>query len=343
MSGSTITLTLSDLETLAIDGLVANRTSRSNAAQVAAAIVAAEADGLKGHGASRLPFYAAQANSGKVDGNAAPQCEEAGRAGLRIDARQGFAYPALNFAVTRLSQLAAETGIAAAAIANSHHAGAAGYPVERLARAGQIGLFFANSPQAIAPWGGDKALFGTNPIAFAAPRRTAPPLLIDMSMSRVARGRIMNAARDATPIPEDWAFDAHGQPTSDPQAAMAGTMRAMGDAKGTQLVLMVELFAAALTGSNFGFEASSFFEAQGPAPRTGQFLIAIDPDRFAGGGFAERMETIVGAILDQPGTKLPGLRRFAARAAAQRDGVTLSIALYDEIAALAQPGPESNP
>jgi (2R)-3-sulfolactate dehydrogenase (NADP+) len=148
----------------------------------------------------------------------------------------------------------------------------------------------------------------------------------------------MTAARDETPIPEDWAFDAQGQPTTDPKAAMAGTMRAMGDAKGTQLVLMVELFAAALTGSNFGFEASSFFEAQGPAPRTGQFLIAVDPDRFAGGGFADRMETIVAAILDQPGTRLPGLRRFDARAAAERDGVTLSTALYDEIIAAGQTG-----
>jgi (2R)-3-sulfolactate dehydrogenase (NADP+) len=342
MSGSTITLALSELEALAVDVLFANRTSGDNAAQVAAAIAAAEADGLKGHGASRLPFYAAQAKSGKVDGNAVPQCAAAGTAGLRIDARQGFAYPALNLAVTRLGELAAETGVAAAAIANSHHAGAAGYPVERLARAGLVGLFFANSPQAIAPWGGDRALFGTNPIAFAAPRRTAPPLLIDMSTSRVARGRIMNAARDGTPIPEDWAFDANGQPTTDPKAAMAGTMRAMGDAKGTQLVLMVELFAAALSGSNFGFEASSFFEAQGPAPRTGQFLIAIDPDRFAGGGFAERMETIVGAILDQPGTRLPGLRRFDARAAAQRDGVTLPAALHAEIVALTQPGTGSS-
>ena len=96
------------------------------------------------------------------------------------------------------------------------------------------------------------------------------------------------------------------------------------------------------SGSNFGFEASSFFEAQGPAPRTGQFLIAIDPDRFAGGGFAERMETIVGAILDQPGTRLPGLRRFDARAAAQRDGVTLPAALHAEIVALTQPGTGSS-
>ncbi len=331
MPQPTITLSMSDLEALAIRVLVANRTSERNAAQVAAAIVTAEADGLVGHGASRLPFYAAQAKSGKVDGVAVPECSEVGRAALRIDAKQGFAYPALDLAVTQLTALVADTGIAAAAIANSHHAGAAGHPVERLARSGLVGLFFANSPEAIAPWGGDKALFGTNPIAFAAPRRAAPPLVIDMSTSQVARGRIMAAARDGTPIPEDWAFDADGQPTSDPKAAMAGTMRAMGDAKGTQLVFMVELFAAALTGSNFGYEASSFFEAEGPAPRTGQFLLALDPDRFAGGAFAERMETIVAAILDQPGTRLPGLRRFDARAAAERDGVTLPTTLYDEI------------
>lgn len=332
---STITLPLAELESLTIRALTANRTSARNAAQVAAAIVTSEADGLKGHGASRVPFYAAQANSGKVDGNATPECHEVGTAARRIDAKQGFSYPAMNLAVEQLTELAATTGIAAASIANSHHAGAAGQPVERLARAGLVGLFFANSPEAIAPWGGNKALFGTDPIAFAAPRRNEPPLVIDMSLSRVARGKIMVAAQQGEPIPEGWALDAEGNPTTDAKAAMAGTMVPMGDAKGAQLVLMVELFAAALTGSLFGYEASSFFEAEGPAPRTGQFLIALDPNRFSGGAFAERLETLVGAILGQEGTRIPGARRFALRAAAERDGVTLPSALHDEISAMA--------
>jgi (2R)-3-sulfolactate dehydrogenase (NADP+) len=328
---TTITLSLADLEALAIRALTANRTSARNAAQVAAAIVTAEADGLKGHGASRVPFYAAQAKSGKVDGQATPECQEIGAAACRIDARQGFSYPAVNMAVEQVTGLVAETGIAGAAVANSHHAGAAGQPVERLARAGLVGLFFANSPEAIAPWGGSRALFGTDPIAFAAPRRNDAPLVIDMSLSQVARGKIMVAAQEGAPIPEGWALDADGNPTTDAKAAMAGTMLPMGDAKGAQLVLMVELFAAAMTGSLFGYEASSFFEAEGPAPRTGQFLIALDPDRFSDGAFADRLETLLGAILAQDGTRIPGARRFALRAAAERDGVTLPIALFEEI------------
>lgn len=331
---TTVTLALSELEALAIRALTANNTAPRNAAQVAAAVTTAEADGLKGHGASRIPFYAAQARTGKVDGEATPACREISSAAFRIDARQGFSYPAMNLAIETLIERAPQSGIAAAAIANSHHAGAAGHPVERLARAGLVGLFFANSPEAIAPWGGSKALFGTDPIAFAAPRRDDPPLVIDMSLSQVARGKIMVAAQENKPIPEGWALDAEGNPTTDASAAMAGTMLPMGDAKGAQLVLMVELFAAALTGSLFGYESSSFFEAEGPAPRTGQFLIALDPNGFSGGGFSDRLETLVGAILAQDGTRIPGTRRFALRAAAERDGVTLPQALYDEIEGL---------
>ena len=328
------TMSLADLESLVIRALTNNKTGARNAAQVAAAIVTAEADGLKGHGVSRVPFYAAQAKSGKVDGYAVPECQDVGAAARRIDARQGFSYPAMNLAVEQMTALVAQTGIAAASVANSHHAGAAGQPVERLARAGLVGLFFANSPEAIAPWGGSKALFGTDPVAFAAPRRNAAPLVIDMSLSKVARGKIMVAAKEGEPIPEGWALDADGNPTTDANAAMAGTMLPMGDAKGAQLVLMVELFAAAMTGSLFGYESSSFFEAEGPAPRTGQFLIALDPDRFSGSAFGARLETLVDAILAQKGTRIPGVRRFALREAAERDGVILPPALYDEIAAL---------
>ena len=329
------TLSLSELENLVIRALTANGTSARNAAQVAAAIVTAEADGLKGHGASRVPFYAAQVKSGKVNGQTMPECHDVGAAARRIDAKEGFSYPAMNLAVEHLTKLAKDTGIAAAAIGNSHHAGAAGQPVEKLARAGLVGLFFANSPEAIAPWGGSKALFGTDPIAFAAPRRNEAPLVIDMSLSQVARGKIMVAAQQGNPIPEGWALDPEGNPTTDAKAAMAGTMLPMGDAKGAQLVLMVELFAAAMTGSLFGYEASSLFEAEGPEPRTGQFLIALDAERFSGGEFTERVETLFGSILAQNGTRIPGARRFALRAQTERAGVSLPQALYDEINTLA--------
>ena len=189
-----------------------------------------------------------------------------------------------------------------------------------------------------APWGGSKGVFGTNPIAFAAPRRSGPPLVIDLSLSKVARGKVMLAAKQDEPIPEGWALDANGQPTTDAEAAMQGTMLPMGDAKGAALVLMVEILAAALTGARFGFEASSFFTAEGAPPGVGQFLVAVDPGVFSGDAFAERLETLIGAILQQEGARLPGTRRLALRAAAARDGVVVPASLYDELKALSAAG-----
>ncbi len=332
MSGTT--LSIEQAESLARNVLMRNATGEANAACVARALVAAEIDGQKGHGLSRLPSYAAQAVSGKVDGHALPTLETAATAALRIDARNGFAYPALALAVETLVDRVAGTGIAAAGVYRSHHFGQAGYHVEQLAAAGLIGLVFGNSPKAIAPWGGTAGVFGTNPIAFAAPRQSDPPLIIDLSLSKVARGKVMVAAKQGEPIPEGWALDKDGRPTTDAEAAMQGTMLPMGDAKGAALVLMVEILAAALTGARFGFEATSFFTAPGEPPAVGQFLIAIDPRAFSGGAFAERLETLLGAILQQQGTRLPGARRYALRTAAARDGITIPAALHDELKAL---------
>ncbi len=331
---STVTLGLADAQSLAKTVLVRHDTSEANAECVARALVAAEADGQKGHGLSRLPAYSAQAASGKVDGHAVPTLEQGARAALRIDAGNGFAFPALAMAVDRLSSLAAETGIAAAGVHHSHHFGQAGYHVEQLAASGLIGLVFGNSPKAIAPWGGNAGVFGTNPIAFAAPRRSGPALVIDLSLSKVARGKIMVAAKQGEPIPEGWALDSVGNPTTDAEAAMQGTMLPMGDAKGAALVFMVEILAAALTGARFGFEASSFFTAEGEPPAVGQFLIAIDPRVFSGDAFTQRLEDLIGAILEQQGTRLPGARRLAQRAESARDGLVIPAALYDELNAL---------
>ena len=331
---STVTLSLQALHGLTKDILVTHNTSETNADQVAAALVAAEADGQQGHGASRIPSYAAQSKSGKVDGYATPALAEVGRAALRIDAGSGFAYPAINLAVEALCELTPETGIAAAAIANSHHSGVAGHHVEPLADKGLIGLSFGNCPQAIAPWGGNRAVFGTDPLAFAAPRRDHHPLVVDMSLSKVARGKINVAAHKGESIPEGWAIDQDGNPTTDAKAAMQGTMLPMGDAKGAQLVLMVEILSAALSASHFGYEASSFFTGEGAPPNVGQLLVAIDPGPFSRNAFAERLEDLLQAILDQPDTRLPGARRFQLRTAAARDGVELPQSLYDDLKSL---------
>jgi (2R)-3-sulfolactate dehydrogenase (NADP+) len=223
-------------------------------------------------------------------------------------------------------------GIACAGITRSHHCGAAGHPVERLAEAGLMAMLFANTPGAIAPWGGATAVFGTNPIAFACPLPDAAPIVVDLSLSKVARGNVLAARQKDERIPEGWALDAAGRPTTDPQAALAGTMLPLGDAKGTALALMVELLAAGLTGANYAAEASSFLDAEGPPPGTGQLIIAIDPAAFPGG--LAHFARLAAAIEAQPGARLPGSRRLALRAKAQRDGLLVSDALLREIEAL---------
>jgi len=328
-------LTLDELRGLAARILVASNTSEETAAQVADALAAAEADGQKGHGASRIPSYADQAASGKVNGQAVPEVTRTGTAALRVDAKSGFAYPAIALGLDRAKDLADAAGVVAVAVGNSHHSGVAGLHVERAARAGLVALSFGNTPSAIAPWGGNRALYGTNPIAFAAPRANAAPLVVDLSMSKVARGKILVAAQSGEPIPGDWAVDADGNPTTDAKTALSGTMLPMGDGKGAALILVVEILAAALTGSNYGFEASSFFEAEGPAPNVGQFFFVLNPGVVSGGGFAERLEVLLTAITDQPGTRLPGDRRYALRAKAEAEGVDIPDALMEDLKARA--------
>ena len=303
---------------------------------MARALVAAEGDGHAGHGVSRIPSYAGQARSGKVDGFATPAIERVAPAALRVDAAHGFAYPALAQAIDALVPVAAAQGVACAALTRSHHFGAAGYHVEQLAARGLVALLFGNSPRAIAPWGGRAALFGTNPIAFAAPRPDAAPLVVDLSLSKVARVRIMVAAREGRPIPEGWALDADGRPTTDAGRAMAGTMLPIGEAKGAALVLMVEILAAALTGAHFGYEASSFFEAEGAPPGVGQLVIAIAPAGLSEGAFGERLEALLAAIERQSGARLPGARRLERRARARAEGVPVARSLHDEIRAIAE-------
>ncbi len=325
--------TISEARALAARAFVASGVSGDNADTVARALVAAEVDGQGGHGLSRVASYAAQAASGKVDGHAVPQVTQPAAALLRVDAGGGFAFPALEMAIEVLTPLARKTGIAAAYVYRSHHCGQLGAHVEALAQRGLVGLMVANSPPAMAPWGGSVPVFGTNPMAFAAPRGDAPPLVIDLSLSKVARGKVMAAAKAGEAIPEDWALDGEGRPTTNPQAALKGAMLPMADAKGAALALIVEILCATLTGANHSADASSFFDAEGTPPGVGQTLIAFAPDAGAP-GFAGRLSELLGLIEAQEGARLPGAGRQALRDAAARGGIEVPDHLVAEIVAL---------
>ncbi len=326
-----VRLTLAEVEELAHGAFRAHRTSAENARSMARSIAAAEADGLRSHGLLRLPTYCEQAAIGKVDGFAVPIASRPRPAVCLVDARAGFAHPAIDTGSDALVSAAKAQGIATLAVTNSYNCGVVGHHVERLAEQGLIALGYANTPVAIAPWGGSKPLFGTNPIAFAAPRTHAPPIVIDQSASVVARGEIMLRASQGLPIPEGWALDERGAPTTDPQSALRGSMLPAGGYKGASIALMVEILAGTLTGANQSFDASSFLDTKGGPPRTGQLFIALDPVAFLGEAFGARIERLVAEIGSQPDVRLPGQRRFAAREQASTRGVSVQAALHVRI------------
>jgi len=281
-------------------------------------LVRAEAQGLPTHGLSRVPFYCGMLRRGRADGAAHPAmvCDRA--AACLIDNRDGLPYVSLQWAVEEVIQRARRNGIGFAGIRNSAHAGVMGIHLLPVAQAGLVGLAFTNSPAAIPAWGGRKALFGTNPVAAAFPRKDRDPLVIDLAMTTVVRGRIMMAMRRGERIPEGWALDRNGRPTTDPKEAIEhGSLFPIGGAKGAMLALMFELVCAALTGAAIGPEVDSFFSEEGNRPRIGQAFIAIDPNALAGmNTYWERTESVVGAMLADPEVRLPGARRFAAESAA---------------------------
>jgi (2R)-3-sulfolactate dehydrogenase (NADP+) len=307
--------------------------ARANALSIARALVAAEADGLKGHGLQRVPTYLAMAKAGKAKGGAKPLASRLRPGLLLVDAMDGFAYPALDLTLRKLPAIVRRQGIAAAAITNSNHCGVAGHHVEKLAEQGLVGLLFANTPAAMAPAGGRTAVYGTNPIAFAAPLQGRAPVVVDLSLSKVARGNLVAAKQKGESIPDDWALDPDGNPTTDPARGIAGTMLPLGGAKGAALAFLVEALAAAVVGTNLAFEASSFLDDKGGPPRTGQLVIAIDPAGFGHGRFAERMAALAKAIESQNGARLSGMRRIALREKAARDGLVLPGLLRQQIAA----------
>src|SRR5262245_20657980 len=310
--------------------------SSTMARLTAEALIAAEMEGLPGHGLSRVALYSQHLREGRVNGNAKPVVVRKKGAACLIDAGGGLAFSAAALATKEALKRAKRNGIAFAGVTNSHHFGAAAYHLAPLAQAGLVGLAFTNSPAAINAWGGRKALFGTNPIAAIFPRRSAEPVVVDLALTEVVRGKIMLYAKEGKPIPLGWAVDREGKPTTDAQAALTGSMMAIGGAKGTALALMVEVLSAVLTGAALGFENDSYFEP-GNKPRIGHAIVAIDPEAVAGADvYYERIEALVTAMKADDGVRLPGARRREAAARAQTEGVEVSDALMKELRELAR-------
>ena len=301
-------------------------------------LVQAEAQGLPTHGMSRVPFYCAMLKNARADGAATPLMQ-AERGGVcLIDNRDALPYEACAWAIDEVIVRARRNGIGFAGITNSGHVGVLGVHLLPVAEAGMVGFAFTNSPAAIPAWGGRKALFGTDPVAAVFPRAAGDPLVIDLALTTVIRGKIMLAAQRGERIPEGWALDRDGKPTTDPKEAIEhGSMFPIGGVKGAMLALMFELMCTALTGAAIGPEADSFFSEQGNRPRVGQVFLAIDPTALAGRErYCERVETVVSAMLSDPEVRLPGARRFAGAQHAAARGLEIPDALLKRIEVLAQ-------
>ncbi len=330
---------VADLESLMASALVRSGTTSAMAAATARALAAAEMDGLASHGASRIPQYCGHVKNGRATGSAVPVVLRDSRAAVVIDAKQGLAFEACALGAREAERRAKEYGVAYVAVTNSNHFGVAAYHLEAIGAAGLVGIAFGNSPAALPAWGGKRPLFGTNPIAATFPRRTADPIVIDLSLSAVARGKIMVAARDGKPIPEGWALDREGRPTTNAKDALEGVMLPAGGVKGAMLALIVELLVGALSGAAYGFESDSFFTQEGRPTRIGQGLIAIDPAALAGRDvYNERVETLIAAMMQDPDVRLPGDRRRANRERAARMGVDVPADLLATIRDLAGEG-----
>ena len=327
--------TYEEINSLVQSALIHAGASPSQAQATAEALVFAEACGLPSHGLSRVSMYVSHLKAGRVIGNAEPVIKNQRPSAVLIDAGNGFAFPACRMAVDQAIDKARQHGIAIAAVTNSHHFGMAAYHLDPVAGAGMVGIACGNSPAAMPAAGGKRAIFGTNPIAAIFPRTGHPPVSVDLSLSEVARGKLMVAADRGESIPLGWALDQDGNPTTDPKKGLTGSMLAVGGTKGAMLALVVELLVTTLTGAHFGAEADTFFKPEGNQPQLGQVFIVIDPKALGGDAvYAERIEALLTAMLSDEGVRLPGQRRIQLLEAAKQTGLNVPQSVLDTIHAL---------
>lgn len=339
---STKTLTLQEVDTLTRNALSTCGASGAQLDTATRSVVDAEADGIRAVGLNYLPIYCGHLQHGKLRGDAEPIHEKVAPSAIRSDAGNGFAHTAFVEAETDFYELARSQGVAVLTIVNSYSAGVVGWFVDRMASAGLIGLGFANSPSAVSPAPGAKAFFGTNPMAFALPRKDQPPLVADMATSQVALVNIKAKAAAGEPIPMGWGYDAQGNDTEDAAAVMnGGSLAPMGGYKGTLLALLVDALAGALAGPNCSFQAPMFKNNEGTYPAVGQFFLAVAPGSMspeAPDQFGSRLETMLNALAEEPGARLPGDRRLASRLEVAQKGVEVPDELLARLTDLAGAG-----
>ena len=325
-------MSLDEVENLANEALIGAGTRPESAQSIGRAVRASERDGIRSHGLHYVPIYCEHVKCGKVDGRAVPKVDQSRVSAIKVDAKTGFAHPAIEAGFLELIPLVKSNGCVGLTICNSYNCGVLGYHVECLAEAGLVGIGFTNSPASIAPVGGRIPVIGTNPFAIAVPdSEGGVAFVVDQSASVVAKSEIIMRAREGNSIPEGWGLDPEGKATTDPEIALKGSMAPSGGYKGFGTGLLVEVMAAALSGAMLGLKASPFSGTTGGPPRTGQCFIAFDPNAYSGKEFAERITTLTLAIQSQDGARLPGDRRKENRQRIEIEGVEVEKSLKKQI------------
>jgi (2R)-3-sulfolactate dehydrogenase (NADP+) len=296
---------------LAYEKLRKSGCSDDNLQGITDGILDAELSGIKSHGFHYLPIYCNHLKIGKINGKSIASLEKISNSALKINADNGFAHSAINLGFQSLFDMCSQMSIASMSIYNSYNCGVLGFHTKRIAEKGFIGLGFTNAPASIAPVGGTKAVVGTNPFSLSVPLDGQAQIIIDQSASVVAKSEISVRAKTGESIPEGWAFDSEGKVTTNAQEALKGTMAPSGGYKGFGTGLLVEIFTACIAGGNLGTQASSFAGEDGGPPSTGQFFIAINPEKF-NSNYANSMKTLIESIIEQEGARLPGSKRQAA-------------------------------
>lgn len=270
--------------------------------------------GVASHGIGRLPLYVKKIQSGFLNPvNEVTQVISNGAMAV-YDAKNGFGQVAAHIAMKHAIQMAEMNAISVVGVRNSNNFGMAGYFGEMAAKAGKVAIICANSAPAIAPTGGSKALFGTNPICFAIPSTTGNnPIVLDMAVAVAARGKIRLAAKEGKEIPNSWAVDEKGNATTDPLEALKGTLLPIGGYKGYGLALMVDFLAGLLTGSAYGGQVSPLSKMD-TASGNGHLFIVIDIRKFLDKKEYEiKMKEFISAIKtagEQGEILLPGERGY---------------------------------
>ena len=330
-----IRLTLKEARRLAFDCLMANGCDQANAEATADNMTGAERDGCISHGLFRLPGYVISLRNGKIDGKAQPKIDTLSPGVIRVDGNGGMAPLALDRSRKALANRAREQGVAIAAVVNVYHMAALWPDVEPLAEQGLCALAMTASRSFVAPAGGSKPLFGTNPMAFAWPRADGPPVVFDQAVSVMARGEVMIAARDGQELPEGVGLDNAGNPTTNPEAVLDGVLLPFGGYKGSSIALMIDMLAAGLIGQPFSPEIEANSNGDGGPEGGGELIIAINPDRFGDAeGWRAHCETFFAEMLSQDGVRLPGDRRYAYRETTLAEGVEIPEKLHAEITEL---------